>query len=933
MCAARDLKLSVMSDGRKVPVGYTGQSIPFHTESFEGHIFFSHRPPKGSSAPWAFREHLEGYGSPDWLWEVQLHGRFLKTPTGPIWLRGELRDSPMQLGLVSRALCRGILKFARMMAQRRGGDICYAFGDEARKNPSISLPIMLLDRLFVADRSHPLPVGDPDDPKGTWRLIDGKWESIERSEVKFDTETYVTVVLATSYIDWTNWQLASIPGLGTLSLETFWGEQGAWIALCELEPDESIRHYFLEANLESIKGATFSPRSSTVYNEDDAERAQEELIPVSDEDHTKALGEPSSEEEEAPLVRQRTPYDSSDIDEEDLSETVPMEREWIRPPEDGEAGVNGTNGIFFAEEASRAKEIEMALDAPDVGGLRHSLSGDLLAMEEDEDVSPQPDQVPRRISRRTVMTLKLPWYLRTSSGQLWWCISVEGWPLCWRRDHQISRLCEAVEPGKAQLLRSGTSIQDMETARRRATALLSELDPSLLDEFIRQDVGLTKLLASIDSGWVGVVESEGRIVERKVSLSEARTSDAVLRTGAQVVSKSAVLRSAADAAGRGGFLSDLGFKEDAPLALRWKSDTGSRSWMDRPQAYFSEDFFVELSRATASRTTVADAPAVTVTTPQRQFVFLMRSPEDADKWVTTLKTHSNDSPAVILSPMKDRLRRWPFHRLVCNDFELSLDDVKDPVALSAQLLRLAVSSQGSLSAEELQPLTSLSCKLKCLDLTPLEPQDLWSFWVNVYHSLLVHARVLCGRPRSVRHLISFYNNCSYLVAGHIFSLAEMEHLVLRSQMAKASARLMNLLVQVWRRDDREFEERPTFRAPYQPSSNFRCRPDWRLNLVLCSGNLASSSKIPVFEQLSAEAFDALMAKAMKHYLGVAGRLDKRPMQLPYVLYRFRQDAPGSPTDGYDKRWANALSPILGDVDRIAYRNSYNWTMRERLDLL
>lgn len=81
----------------------------------------------------------------------------------------------MQLGLVSRALCRGILKFARMMAQRRGGDICYAFGDEARKFPSISLPILLLDRIFVADQSHTLPVGDPDEPKGTWRLVDGHW--------------------------------------------------------------------------------------------------------------------------------------------------------------------------------------------------------------------------------------------------------------------------------------------------------------------------------------------------------------------------------------------------------------------------------------------------------------------------------------------------------------------------------------------------------------------------------------------------------------------------------------------------------------------------------------------------------------------------------------------------------------------------------------
>lgn len=928
MCATRDLKLSVMSDGRKVPVGYSGQSIPFRNESFEGLIFFTHRPPKGSSSSWAFRERLEGYGSPDWLWEVQLHGRFLK-PTGKtIWLRGELRDSPMQLGLVSRALCRGILKFARMMAQRRGGDICYAFGDEAHKNPSISLPVMLLDRIFVADQSHPLPVGDPEEPKGTWRLVDGKWVPIERSSVTFDTETYVTVVLATSYIDWTNWQLSSIPGLGTLSLETFWGEQGAWIALCEMEPDESVKAYFLEANLEPVKGSS-SPRQSTVYNEDEAERAQEEIV-VAGEEQSKAVGQPSSEEEEE-VTRKRTAYDSSDIDEEDLSEWVPTERDWLRPPTEGLNGANGLN----SEEVARVKKIEMALDEPEPGtmkGLRHSLSGDLLAYE-DEDMEPQPDKLPRRISRRSVMTLTLPWYLRTSAGQLWWCISVEGWPLCWRRDHQISRLCEAVEPGKAQLLRSGTSIQDMETARRRATALLCKLDPVLLDEFIRMDVGLMKLLPSIDSGWIGVVESEGRIVERKVSLGEARPSDAVLRTGAQLVSKSAVLRSAADAAGRGSYLTDLGSMEDMPLALRWKSDTGSGSWMDRPHAYFSEDFFVELSRAKACRTTIADAPAVTVQTPQRQFVFLMRSAEEANRWASMLKVQTPSPATAMPTPWKDRLRRWPINRLVCNDFELFLDNEdQDPLALSAKLLRLAVSLQGC-SPNEVEPLISLSCKLKCVDLTPLEPQDLWCFWVNVYHSLLVQSLIICGRPRNVRHLISFYNNCSYLVGGHIFSLAELEHLVLRSQMAKASARLMNLLVQVWRRDDKEFEERPALRAPYNPSSNFRCRPDWRLNLVLCAGNLASSSRLPVFDKMSAAAFHAMMSKTMEHFLGAAGRLEKKPMQLPYVLYRFRQDAPGPPTEGHERRWATALAPILGDVDRIAYRNSYNWTMRERLDLM
>ena len=41
------------------------------------------------------------------------------------------------------------------------------------------------------------------------------------------------------------------------------------------------------------------------------------------------------------------------------------------------------------------------------------------------------------------------------------------------------------------------------------------------------------------------------LLPKKTILRQARTSDAVLRTGAQVVSKSAVLRSAADAAGRG----------------------------------------------------------------------------------------------------------------------------------------------------------------------------------------------------------------------------------------------------------------------------------------------------------------------------------------------------------------------------------------------
>eukprot|EP00438_Fugacium_kawagutii_P032681 Skav221342 [mRNA] locus=scaffold1845:82359:85434:- [translate_table: standard] len=111
MCAAKDLKLSVLSDGRKVPVGYTGQSIPCRNEAFDGTIFFCHKPPKGSSAPWAYRERLEGYGAPDWLWEAMTQST--------AW----------------------------------------------RSDHGLTAPLQRFSSMAVADQTHALPVGDSEEPK------------------------------------------------------------------------------------------------------------------------------------------------------------------------------------------------------------------------------------------------------------------------------------------------------------------------------------------------------------------------------------------------------------------------------------------------------------------------------------------------------------------------------------------------------------------------------------------------------------------------------------------------------------------------------------------------------------------------------------------------------------------------------------------------
>ena len=62
-------------------------TFPSSNRSKPTETSFPKRSGPNGPEPEAFRERLEGYGSPDWLWEVQLHGRFLKEPAGNMWLR------------------------------------------------------------------------------------------------------------------------------------------------------------------------------------------------------------------------------------------------------------------------------------------------------------------------------------------------------------------------------------------------------------------------------------------------------------------------------------------------------------------------------------------------------------------------------------------------------------------------------------------------------------------------------------------------------------------------------------------------------------------------------------------------------------------------------------------------------------------------------
>ena len=74
-------------------------------------------------------------------------------------------------------------------------------------------------------------------------------------------------------------------------------------------------------------------------------------------------------------------------------------------------------------------------------------------------------------------------------------------------------------------------------------------------------------------------------------------------------------------------------------------------------------------------------------------------------------------------------------------------------------------------------------KLRTMDPTTLtEENDVVAFWINIYHTLMLHAYVERGAPTSSRYLSKLLDTSSYSVAGQIFSLNEIEHAILRASL-------------------------------------------------------------------------------------------------------------------------------------------------------
>jgi Protein of unknown function, DUF547 len=163
-----------------------------------------------------------------------------------------------------------------------------------------------------------------------------------------------------------------------------------------------------------------------------------------------------------------------------------------------------------------------------------------------------------------------------------------------------------------------------------------------------------------------------------------------------------------------------------------------------------------------------------------------------------------------------------------------------------------------------------------------------AFFLNLYHLMVLHAFIVLGPPDSSLQWITYFNNASYEIADDVFSLAELEHCIVRNRMSPPSQFLSRFVIP---------------KSRYSAALHVR---DFRLNFALNCGSLSNPSTVRCY---SVANLQQQLDGATRSYLegsgfnlrtggtGVPGLLIPSPpelvLHLPRVCQWFMADFGGN----------------------------------------
>lgn len=149
--------------------------------------------------------------------------------------------------------------------------------------------------------------------------------------------------------------------------------------------------------------------------------------------------------------------------------------------------------------------------------------------------------------------------------------------------------------------------------------------------------------------------------------------------------------------------------------------------------------------------------------------------------------------------------------------------------------------------------------------------DRLAFWINIYNALVIHGIVALGLRQSVWEAGPFFRRVRYVVGGHVFSLDDIEHGLLRGNR-RGPYRLR-----------RQFRA-PWGRLPFLPPDPrlaFRVEKlDPRIHCALVCG----SRSCPPIDAYHRETIDEELDIAAAHFVN-SPEVEVRPMEKCLVLSR------------------------------------------------
>ena len=204
-----------------------------------------------------------------------------------------------------------------------------------------------------------------------------------------------------------------------------------------------------------------------------------------------------------------------------------------------------------------------------------------------------------------------------------------------------------------------------------------------------------------------------------------------------------------------------------------------------------------------------------------------------------------------------------------------------PLKLSSNLLTLVMSLSPDSPTKHYSAFVDALNFLKVANAVELPEIERMAFFLNVFHTLLIHALLVLGPPQAdLRRWNSFFNRIAYDIGGHILSLAEIEHCILRAKGSKP--KLLAMMMPKWSSSD--------------PRKQFALTAvDARVDVLLNYGSLSCP---PFIAKFTTGDVEEQLNKAVAQVLDWSVRVtvSRKQISLSKMMYWYQWDFGSSEQD-------------------------------------